>query len=133
MSSTLLSRDIRDAARQDVGSGQCDHDKSIGVAQTSAIKDCVTCHGTISRLSASSKVLKDADSGNGQCRPAMVRLSRFWQQPIDGAADLVADRSAAAAAQPMREYEILATTNPNAGHSAVTFALSISENTQFLS
>jgi hypothetical protein len=82
MSSTLLSRDIRDAAWQDFGSGQCDHDKSIGVAQTSAIKDCVTCHGTISRLSASSKVLKDADSGNGQCRPAMVRLSRFWQQPM---------------------------------------------------
>jgi hypothetical protein len=133
MSSTLLSRDIRDAAWQDFGSGQCDHDKSIGVAQTSAIKDCVTCHGTISRLSASSKVLKDADSGNGQCRPAMVRLSRFWLQPIDGAADLVADRSAAAAAQPMREYEILATANPNAGHSAVTFALSVSDNTQLLS
>jgi hypothetical protein len=116
MSSTLLSRDIRDAAWQDFGSGQCDHDKSIGVAQTSAIKDCVTCHGTISRLSASS-----------------VSLSGFWLQPIEGAADLVADRSAAAAAQPMREYEILATANPNAGHSAVTFALSISENTQFLS
>jgi hypothetical protein len=65
--------------------------------------------------------------------PAPVSLSGFWLQPIDGAADLVADRSAAAAAQPMREYEILATANPNAGHSAVTFALSISENTQFLS
>jgi hypothetical protein len=133
MSSTLLSRDIRDAAWQDFGSGQCDHDESIGVAQTSAIKDCVTIHGTISRLSASLKVLKDADSGNGQCRPAMVRLSRFWLQPIDGAADLVADRSAAAAAQPMREYEILATANPNAGHSAVTFALSQPPKTQFMS